>query len=332
MSGLSVGIVGLPNVGKSTLFNALLKKQVAYVANFPFATIEPNVGVVPVPDERLEKLAQVVKESENMDHLPPEVPATVEFVDIAGLIAGASKGEGLGNKFLSNIRGCQAICHVLRAFKDEDIIKQGVSDPVSDFETVKTELDLADLESQERREKKKGKIIEELPLFKNKPILVVLNVDEGDLKDTTKLEEEYAQKLKVNPSSVVAICAKVESELASLPETDQKEYLKSFGVDKSGLERLIKKTFSTLNLITFLTAGAKEVRAWTIKKQTLAPLAAATIHTDFEKHFIKAEIIKLTDFISYDGWKGCREKGKVFVAGRDYEVSDGDIIDFKIGN
>jgi GTP-binding protein YchF len=288
---LSVGIVGLPNVGKSTLFNALLKKQLAYVANFPFATIEPNIGVVPVPDERLTKLADVTKKAENMASLPPEVPATVEFVDIAGLIAGASKGEGLGNKFLSHIRETSAICHVVRAFTDPDIVKQGISDPKTDLEVVETELKLADFQTLEnqkdpghtldkdvlkrweviqklKNEVQKGlparevelseeeeKIANQLSLLTAKPILVVLNVDEKNLKEASFLETQFAEKLKLSPDQVVAICAKTESELAELSPEDQKIYMEDLGIKKSGLERLIQKAFSTLGLITFLTAG-----------------------------------------------------------------------------
>lgn len=328
---MSVGIVGLPNVGKSTLFNALLKKQQAYVANFPFATVEPNIGIVPVPDERLEKLAEVIKKSENMGNLPPEVPATVEFLDIAGLIAGASKGEGLGNKFLAHIREVDAICHVLRVFTDPDIIKAGVVDPKSDFETVKTELDLADLETVEAHQKKKNADVEALPLFSKKPILIALNIDEKDLKNASNLEEKYAAGLGVDRDQVVAISAKVESELSELSEDDQKAYLKDLGIEKSGLERLAQKAFATLGLITFLTAGIKEVRAWTIKKDTNAQNAAGEIHTDFIKNFIKADVCDFADFISIGGWKNAREEGNVRSEGKDYIVKDGDVIEFKIG-
>ena len=329
--GLSVGIVGLPNVGKSTLFNALLKKQQAYVANFPFATIEPNVGVVPVPDERLAQLAETVKKSETMASSPPEVPATVEFVDIAGLIAGAHKGEGLGNKFLSHIREADAVCHVLRVFADPDIIKKGAVDPKSDFETVKTELDLADLETVESHKKKKNAAVESLPLFSKKPVLVALNIDEGDLKNASALEEKYSSELGIDKNAVVAISAKVEAELSELSEEDQKIYLAELGVSKSGLERLVQKAFATLGLITFLTSGVKEVRAWTIKEGTNAQEASGIIHTDFIKNFIKADVCEFADFISAGGWKNAREKGKVRSEGRDYIVADGDVIEFKIG-
>ncbi len=330
---LKVGIVGLPNVGKSTLFNALLKRQQAYVANFPFATIEPNVGVVPVPDKRLEELAKVTKESEKMSDLPPQVPATVEFVDIAGLIAGAHKGEGLGNKFLSHIREVDAICHVVRVFNDPDIIKEGSVDPVSDFEIVKTELELADFEMIEKHKaKKKGKEEpQNLPLLSKKPILVVLNVSESDLKDAVKIEIEYAKKLNLHVDQVIAISAKIESELSDLSESDQKSYMDDLGIRQSGLERLTKKAFETLGLITFLTAGVKEVRAWTIPNGIDAQNASGVIHTDFIKNFIKADVVDFEDFTKLGGWKACREAGKVRSEGRDYIVKDGDVIEFKIG-
>ncbi len=332
--GISCGIVGLPNVGKSTLFNALLKKQQAFVANYPFATIEPNVGIVPVPDDRLTEMAKVTKDSESLDHLPPQIPATVEFVDIAGLVAGASSGEGLGNKFLSHIREVDAIVHVLRAFNDPDIVKHGVVSPKSDFETIKTELDLADLETIEKRKKKerKGEIKEELALLSKKPILVVLNVDETDLKSASSIEERAAVDLGVDKDSVVAICAKTESELAGLTDNEQRQYLKELGISSSGLERLIKKAFATLGLITFLTAGEKEVRAWTIKKGLNARVGSGVIHTDFMKKFIKADVASYDDFIKYGGWKACRQTGKVRSEGRDYTIQDGDVIEFKIGS
>ena len=364
---LSVGIVGLPNVGKSTLFNALLKKQQAYVANFPFATIEPNIGVIPVPDERLKDIAEVTKKTENMASSPPEVPATVEFVDIAGLIAGASKGEGLGNKFLSHIRETSAICHVVRAFSDPDIIKQGVDSPKTDFEVVETELILADFQTLEKQkdpgntpdkelvkwwevvtklknELQKGtpardvalnaeeeKIAKSLSLLTAKPILIVLNVDESVLGDADSLETKYAEEFKVAKNQIVAICAKTESELSELSEDDQKVYMEDLGIRKSGLERLIQKAFTTLGLITFLTAGEIEVRAWTIKSGINAQEAAGVIHTDFIKKFIKADIVDFKDFIGSGGWKVCRELGKVRSEGRDYIMKDGEVVEFKIG-
>lgn len=333
---LSVAIVGLPNVGKSTLFNALLKKQQAYVANFPFATIEPNVGIVPVPDPRLSKLADVVKIADSLDHLPPEVPATVEFKDIAGLIEGASKGEGLGNKFLSHIRETDAICFVLRAFSDPDIIKQGVKDPKSDLEILRLELQLSDEEMIDRTSAKatagKATQMDNLPLFSKKPFLVVLNVDESDLKNADQIETKYAGELGICKDQIVAICAKTESELSELSEDDQKAYLKDLGIERSGLERLIQKAFSTLGLITFLTAGEKEVRAWTIKKGINAQEAAGVIHTDFIKKFIKADVVDFEDFVSNGGWKKCRDEGRVRSEGRDCIVEDGDVIEFKIGS
>ena len=364
---LSVGIVGLPNVGKSTLFNALLKKQQAYVANFPFATIEPNIGIVPVPDERLTKLSEVTKNSEGMNELPPEVPATIEFVDIAGLIAGASKGEGLGNKFLSHIRETSAICHVVRNFSDADIVKQGVVDPKIDLETIETELALADLQTLENQKdpghsldkdvlkrwsvvlklkeavakgipardveltEEEGKIAKQLSLLTAKPILVVLNVDEKELVNAHDIEIDFADKLSLSPNQVVVICAKTEAELAELSIDDQKIYMEDLGIKKSGLERLIQKAFASLGLITFLTAGEKEVRAWTINNGITAQDAAGVIHTDFIKKFIKADICGFSDFVEFGGWSACRQAGKVRSEGRDYIMKDGDVTEFKIG-
>ncbi len=369
---LSVGIVGLPNVGKSTLFNALLKKQQAYAANFPFATIEPNVGIVPVPDKRLTKLADVVEADSGSQSgmtgtgkRPPEIPATVEFVDIAGLIAGAHKGEGLGNKFLSHIRETDAICHVVRVFSDPDIIKEGSVDPKSDLETVETELKLADLQTVEKAKNTKTKEIDkhrisaveklfdglsngipardvllsdeelkasrDLHLLTAKPILIVINVSEEDVKNAYDMEVRFASEFGVADDQVIAICAKVESELAALDEAEQKEYLADIGMQESGLERLIKKAFATLGLITYLTAGEKEVRAWTIHEGDTAPIAAGVIHTDFEKKFIKADVCGFEDFVASNGWKNAREKGKVRSEGKEYLMKDGDIVEFKIG-
>ena len=322
---LKVGLVGLPNVGKSTLFNALLKKQMAYVANFPFATIEPNVGIVPVPDERLNKLSPIYGNA-------PIVPATVEFVDIAGLIEGASKGEGLGNKFLNHIRQTDAICFVLRAFSDPDVIKQGVKDPKTDLEILRLELDLADEQTMEQHMKKKNANPDELPLFKKKPFLVVLNVDENDLSKANEIEENYSKELGIEKKQVVVICAKVEAELAELSLDEQKEYLKSLGVNESALDKLIQKAFKTLGLITFLTAGEKEVRAWTINDGITAQEASGVIHTDFMAKFIKADICAFGEFIKAAGWKPARDLGKVRSEGRDYIMQDGDVVEFKIGN
>ena len=308
---LSVGIVGLPNVGKCTLFNALLSKQQAFVANYPFATIEPNVGIVPVSDERLAKLASIV----NTTRL---VPATVTFLDIAGLVKGASQGEGLGNKFLSHIRETSVILHVIRAFTDHNIIKQGVSDPKSDFETIKTELGLADLETKP-------------PHFADKPYLIAVNVDEGDLAKSSLLEIKYAQMLGVEKDKIVIVSAKTESELCDLSENEQKEYLKDLGVTQSGLERLIKKAYTTLGLMSFLTAGELEVRAWTLRRGETALRASGVIHTDFMKNFITAKICHYDDFVVLGGWKGAAEKGKVRTEGKTYVMQEGDVVEFMIG-
>lgn len=323
--GLKIGLVGLPNVGKSTLFNALSKKQMAYVANFPFATIEPNVGIVPVPDERLNKLSPIYGNA-------PIVPATVEFVDIAGLIEGASKGEGLGNKFLNHIRQVDAICFVLRAFSDPDVIKQGVKDPKSDLEILRLELDLADEQTMEQHMKKKNANPDELPLFSKKPFLVALNIDENEVSNSNQYVERYSKELNLNSDQIVVVCAKTEADLASLSESEQKEYLISIGAEISALDNLIQKAFKTLGLITFLTAGEKEVRAWTINNGITAQEAAGVIHTDFIKKFIKADVCDFNDFVENNGWKQNRELGKVRSEGRDYIMKDGDVVEFKIGN
>ncbi|MGA2968132.1 MAG: redox-regulated ATPase YchF [Candidatus Levyibacteriota bacterium] len=354
-SGLSIGIVGLPNVGKSTLFNALLKKQQAFVANYPFATIEPNVGVVPVPDTRLAKLSEIEKEEHRMSSLPPIVPATVSFIDIAGLVKGAAEGEGLGNKFLSHIRECDAIVQVVRYFKDTNVIREkSSSDAKSDFEIVNTELILADLQTLEKQQEPKRNATKEegyrwsaiqkfktalnegklassvqlseeeareaknLQLLTMKPMFIIANVDEEDLK-------------KDFPAETIAVCAKTESELSELSEEEQKDYLKELGVAESGLEKVIKEGYKILNLISFLTAGEKEVRAWTIKKGTTAVNAAGVIHTDFIKNFIKAEVVPYQDFVANNGWKGSREHGKTRFEGRDYVMKDGEVVEFKIG-
>lgn len=283
---LSIGIVGLPNVGKSTLFNALLKKQAALVANYPFATIEPNIGIVPVPDERLEKLAKVV-------HTDKIVPATVKFVDIAGLVKGASQGEGLGNKFLAHIREVDAILYLLRDFDDENIIRSGSVNPKEDYEILKLELELANIVG--------------------KPEIIVLNTDENKLT-----------------GEGLRICAKLEEDLASLSENDQKEYLKQLGIEKTGLEKVIQEAFEVLGLQSFLTAGEKEVRAWTIRRGATALTAAGVIHTDFEKHFIKADVVNWQDFVELGGWVKAREAGKVRIEGRDYVMKEGDVVEFRV--
>ena len=362
---LSIAIVGLPNVGKSTLFNALLKKQAALAANYPFATIEPNIGIVPVPDMRLEKLAAVIQKE--CGKKPPLVPATVEFVDIAGLVAGASKGEGLGNKFLSHIRETAIIVHVLRAFANDTIIRAGAVDPLSDLQTIETELQLADYATVEKQKEPKGvadkgvqfrwqvaeklkyglnsgisareilssdeerTIAKELGLLTAKPELFVLNVSEEDLQHADELHKKYADEFKKPESSVVVISAAIESEVASLPEQDQTLFLEELGVKESGLERLIRGAYATLGLQSFLTAGEKEVRAWTVRTGATAVEAAGEIHTDFIKKFIKANIAHFDDFVQEGGWKGVREAGKMRQEGRDYLMQDGDVVEFMIG-
>lgn len=361
---LSIAIVGLPNVGKSTLFNALLKQQAALAANYPFATIEPNVGVVPVPDDRLAVLAETVATTVIK-------PATVEFVDIAGLVKGASQGEGLGNQFLAHIRETAAICHVLRAFTDPDIIREGAVDPVNDLATIRTELQLADLATLDKQQQPKGSVkptekvrwqliqqwkagveqgqsiaqiaptgiepalvtqlAKELNLLTAKPELFALNIDEDQLGEAEQLITTWATKLGVAPTQIIIVSAKIESELSSLSEEDQKLYLQDLGLAQSGLERLISAAYQTLQLQSFLTAGVKEVRAWTIKRGTKAPQAAAVIHTDFEKHFIQARIAQYADFIALNGWKGVKEAGKLRLEGREYVLQEGDVVEFLIG-
>lgn len=365
---LSIGIVGLPNVGKSTLFNALLKKQQALVANYPFATIEPNVGVVAVPDYRLERLAQIVQDSDSHGLKPPIKPAVVNFVDIAGLVKGASEGAGLGNKFLSHIREVSVIAHVVRAFEDPNIVKEGAVDPKSDYENIRTELALADLSvisniknkiekthiknqidllekienslnngikiDIEDSSKEDREFIQSLNLLSLKPEIIVLNVSEENYSEEKfqELVYMYTSLLGVKEKEIVVICAKIESELAALSEDEQKEYLKDLGLEFSGLERLIQKAYEELGLISFLTCGEKEVRAWTIKKGSTALIAAGEIHTDFMKKFIKAEVASFSDFVEFNGWKGAREHGKARLEGRDYIVQNGDVVEFKIGS
>jgi ribosome-binding ATPase YchF (GTP1/OBG family) len=311
---LQVGIVGLANVGKSTLFNALLKKQQALVANYPFATIEPNVGIVPVPDERLVKLAQLVKLEEKMEQEPPIVPATVKFVDIAGLVRGASEGAGLGNKFLAHIREVDLILEVVRDFSDENIIREGSVSPKDDIELIKTELDLADLQTLEKSKENK----ESLPLLGKKPIMLVYNVTYGGNEGNGGDEG-------------IRIDAKIENELAGFSEEEQKELLKSYGLSEPGLNRVIKKAYEMLGLISFLTAGEKEVRAWTVRAGSTALTASGVIHTDFMKNFIKAEVISYEDYVGCGGYGKAKEAGKVRLEGRDYIIQDGDIVEFKVG-
>lgn len=363
---LGIGIIGLPNVGKSTLFNALLKKQQALAANYPFATIEPNVGVVPVPDARLDRLAEITRTEIGMSQNPPIKNALVEFVDIAGIVKGASEGAGLGNKFLSHIREVKIVAHVVRVFEDSDVIKEGAVDPKSDYETIRTELILSDITTLEnvnekslRLDKYKQSGVEklkkalnegknsyevnltdeekeatkELNLLTNKPEIVVLNVSE-DMYSDEKNEQtmkEYSDLLGVSSEKLVVVCAKVESELAELGDEDSVQYLKELGVEKSGLERLIQKAYAQLGLISFLTCGEIEVKAWTIKKGSNAVQAAGEIHTDFMDKFIKAEVVSYADFVEFGGWKSAREKGKARMEGRDYIMQDGDTVEFKIG-
>lgn len=352
---LSVGIVGLPNAGKSTLFNALLGRQVAEAQNYPFCTIEPNVGVVEVPDERLSVLGRI----ENSQKI---VPAAVKFVDIAGLVKGAAKGEGLGNKFLSYIREVDLICYVLRGFQDENVERAGSIDPQSDLETLKTELMLKDLETLGKITAKKpnpadkemaeryqlAKRVEDLLssgllpvnqdwtgketeiltgffLLTNKPYLIVLNIGEEDFNQLDKIKANFADW------NIVPICARVEEELADLTGEERKEYLASLGLDRSGLERLIREAYDSLGLTSFYTAGEKEARAWTVEKGTLAPQAAGVIHSDFEKGFIKAEVVNWADFVEFGGWTKCRLLGKTRFEGHDYQITGNEVVEFKVG-
>lgn len=349
---LSIGIVGLPNVGKSTLFNSLTKQNIL-AANYPFATIEPNQGIVPVPDERLQVLADIV----NPGRI---VPATVEFVDIAGLVAGASRGEGLGNQFLANIRECDAICEVVRYFDDPDIVRsECCSDPESDFETIRTELVLADLGTVERalprlekdakREKdlqikldtakrlvewfddvkpardmpmtdEERESIADLHLMTMKPIMVIANVDE---------DQATADLPEIGGIKPLPLCAKIESEIAELDEEEAAVFLEELGLEESGLSRLAKAAYKLLGLQSFFTAGEMEVKAWTVKVGAKAPQAAGVIHTDFERGFIKAETASYDDYVEFGGEQGCKAAGKLRQEGKEYVVQDGDIMHFK---
>ena len=360
---MKLGIVGLPNVGKSTLFNSITKAG-AECANYPFCTIEPNVGVVPVPDERLDVLTK-------MYHPQKTTHAVIEFVDIAGLVKGASKGEGLGNKFLSHIRETDAICEVVRCFEDSNIVHvDGSIDPVRDIETINLELIFADIETVNKRLDKAKKnlkadkkyqeeidllekikenlengisaraidfnedeqaLVKDMFLLTTKPILYIANVSEEQLSDAendlnVKKVKEYASKEK---AEVIPLCVKVEEELSGLEDSDKKEMLEMLGLEESGLDKVIKKSYDLLGLMSFLTAGEPEVRAWTIKKGTKAPQAAGKIHSDIERGFIKAEVVSFKDLVEQGSMSAAREKGLVRSEGKEYVMQDGDIVLFK---
>jgi GTP-binding protein YchF len=366
--GFKCGIVGLPNVGKSTLFNALTQTAAAQAANYPFCTIEPNVGEVPVPDERLENIAAIAKSQ-------AVIPTRLTFVDIAGLVRGASKGEGLGNQFLANIREVDAIAYVLRCFEDGDVTHvEGRVDPVADAETVETELMLADLDSLERRrpaieKKAKGqdkeakaalglidvalkyvsegrparfalaeipetqhRAFRQLQLLTSKPVLYVCNVDEASAANGNAYSREVAERFGGESAESVVISAKIEAELAQLDAEERKLYLTELGLAEPGLNRLIAAGYRLLGLITYFTAGPKETRAWTVTKGTAAPGAAGVIHSDFEKGFIRAETIAYRDFVTLGGEAGAKEAGKMRLEGKDYTVQDGDVMYFRSAN
>ncbi|ADV46776.1 redox-regulated ATPase YchF [Nitratifractor salsuginis] len=363
--GLGIGLVGLPNVGKSTTFNALTKAQNAESANYPFCTIEPNKAVVPVPDPRLDELARIVN-PERIQY------STLDFVDIAGLVKGASKGEGLGNKFLSNIRETEVILQIVRCFEDENITHvEGSIDPVRDIEIIETELLLADMDALEKRiaalqRRAKGndreakaqlevaqkllehleneqpvstfedqendafkQLVRDLRFLTAKEIMYGANVNEEGLAE----DNEYVQALKAYAAErnreVIKLCAKIEEEMVEFDEEEKQEMLESLGVEESGLDQIIRKGFEKLGLMSYFTAGVKEVRAWTIKQGTTAPKAAAVIHNDFEKGFIRAEVISYEDFVKYGGEAGAKEAGKMRLEGKDYIVQDGDVMHFR---
>ncbi|MGF6907025.1 redox-regulated ATPase YchF [Fusobacterium sp. PH5-44] len=360
---IGIGIVGLPNVGKSTLFNAITKAGAAEAANYPFCTIEPNVGMVTVPDARLDALSKVI----NPQRI---VSATVEFVDIAGLVKGAAKGEGLGNKFLSNIRSCAAICQVVRCFEDENVVHvNGKVDPIGDIEIINSELIFADMETIDKGIEKHKKLVanknkesmELMPVFEKckahldqlkllktldltddeintvknyqlltlKPMLFAANVSEEDLATGNEFVEKVKEYAKKIDAEVVLVSAKVEEELQEIDDNEsKKEFLESLGVSEAGLDRLIRSGFKLLGLQTYFTAGVKEVRAWTIKIGDTAPKAAGEIHTDFEKGFIRAKVVDYENFIKCNGWKGAQEAGLMRLEGKEYIVKDGDLMEF----
>jgi GTP-binding protein YchF len=360
---LRCGIVGLPNVGKSTLFNALTDSRIA-AENYPFCTIEPNSGIVPVPDARLAALDALV-------HSARVVPATVEFVDIAGLVRGAAQGEGLGNKFLAHIRETAAVIHVVRCFEDPDVVHvDGTADPLRDVETIETELALADLDTAEKRAERARKVGKsgdkeaqaeaaffeklvahlsagkpartlELPdaqarayreafLLTAKPVLYIANVDEAALASGNALSGALEEHARKTGAGCVRICAKVEAELVELDTEERRAFLAELGAEASGLDRLIREAYRLLELISYFTAGPKEVKAWTIRRGTKAPQAAAEIHTDFERGFIRAEVISFDDYIACKGEVGAKERGKMRVEGKDYVVQDGDVMHFRV--
>ena len=361
--GFKCGIVGLPNVGKSTLFNALTETAAAQAANYPFCTIEPNVGEIAVPDPRLEQLAALAK-SEQI------IPTRISFVDIAGLVRGASKGEGLGNQFLANIREVDAIIHVVRCFVDTDVTHvEGKIDPIADIETIETELMLADLDSLEKRvdaleKKAKGndkeaketlalinralvllregkparlterkpeeeKLFHSLGLLTSAPVLYACNVDEASAAGGNEFSRRVEARAKEEGAVAVVISAKIESEIALLPAAERADYLAAVGLTETGLDRLVRAGYALLHLVTYFTAGPKETRAWTITQGTKAPQAAGVIHTDFEKGFIRAETIGYDDYLANRGENGAKEAGKMRLEGKDYVVADGDVMHFR---